>query len=322
MENKPIVSVCMITHNHEAFIMQAIESVLMQKTDFLIELVIGEDFSADQTRQICLEYQQKYPEVIRVLPRDKNLGMIANFVDTLKNCKAKYIALCEGDDYWTDPLKVQKQVDFLEANSDYVICFHDVGMLRADNTFQPHLLFGKQAEISTFENLAETNFIPTVSCVFRNNLFKEFPAWFIDMPLGDWILHLINAQFGKIKYLNEVMAVYRLHNNGIWSGQAEEKRLLSWIRTVKKCRDYFHPRGKSDFSKGLANSYARLCFISIEEQNYKKFRQYYKEGFQVIQYYKTRLLVALTLRYGLSWFPSLISIYQNTARKIKKSADA
>jgi len=120
--NKPLVSVCMITYNHENFIKDAIEGILMQKTSFPIELIIGEDCSTDNTRKIVKDYEEKYPEIIFAQYSEKNLGMINNFLNVLQAARGKYIALCEGDDYWTDPLKLQKQVDFLEANPEYVIC--------------------------------------------------------------------------------------------------------------------------------------------------------------------------------------------------------
>lgn len=103
-----MVSICMITYNHEPFIREAIEGVLMQQSTFPYELVIGEDYSTDRTRDICIEYQQKHPDKIRLLLNEKNLGVMPNFIQTLNACSSKYIALCEGEDYWTDPLKPQE----------------------------------------------------------------------------------------------------------------------------------------------------------------------------------------------------------------------
>ena len=121
------VSVAMITYNHERFIAQAIESVLMQQTDFAVELVIGEDCSTDGTREIVRAYGERYPERVHPLLHEHNLGLKGhnNFVATLKACRGQYIALLEGDDYWTDPHKLQKQVDFLDGHPEYVGCFHN-----------------------------------------------------------------------------------------------------------------------------------------------------------------------------------------------------
>ena len=124
--NDMLLSVMTITYNHEPYIAQAIESFLVQKTTFDVEIVIGEDRSTDNTLQICLDYKAKYPGKVRVLSRDTNIGMMANMIDTFSQCKGKYVAVCEGDDYWTDPYKLQKQVDFLEKNEEYAICCHNV----------------------------------------------------------------------------------------------------------------------------------------------------------------------------------------------------
>lgn len=122
--DKPLVSIVTITYNHEPWISKAIESVLMQKVSFPIEYIIAEDCSTDGTRKICEQYAQKYPDIIKLLPSDKNYGAVKNEHRAFVAAKGKYIATCEGDDYWTDPLKLQKQVDFLEAHPEYSVTFH------------------------------------------------------------------------------------------------------------------------------------------------------------------------------------------------------
>ena len=127
MNKKPIVSICMITYNHEKYITQAIEGVMMQQTNFSYQLILAEDYSTDNTLQICKRYEKLYPEKIKLLPQpNKNLGLMPNFLRTLNACTGKYIAICEGDDFWTDPMKLQKQVDFLEINSQYCGVCHNV----------------------------------------------------------------------------------------------------------------------------------------------------------------------------------------------------
>ena len=138
--SKPLLSILSITYNHEKFIAQAIESWLMQKTDFEFEIVIGEDCSTDNTLQIIKEYQKEHPDLIKVITSEQNVGMQANFIRTYEACQGKYIALCEGDDYWTDPLKLQKQVDFLEENENYFITGHkakiiDDGILKEEEYY-------------------------------------------------------------------------------------------------------------------------------------------------------------------------------------------
>ena len=134
LSKNPLVSVKMITYNHEPYIAQAIDGVLMQETDFPIELIIGEDCSTDRTREIVLEYQKKHPDIIRVITSDKNVGMHKNAHRTEKACRGKYIAFCEGDDYWIDPLKLQHHVEFLKKNQDYGMVHTDASVLFYENS--------------------------------------------------------------------------------------------------------------------------------------------------------------------------------------------
>ena len=132
MENTPLVSIVTIAYNLENYLAEAIESVLMQNVNFSYELVIGEDCSKDNTLQIAMDYQSRYPDRIRVLKREKNLGLTPNCVDTHNHCRGKYIALLDGDDYWTDKNKLQKQVDFMELHPEYAGCAHQSSIIRGD----------------------------------------------------------------------------------------------------------------------------------------------------------------------------------------------
>jgi glycosyltransferase involved in cell wall biosynthesis len=236
------VSICMITYNHESYISKAIEGVMMQQTSFLIELIIGEDCSTDNTRRICQEYKAKFPEKIRLLLPLKNLGASANFMATFQACSGKYIALCEGDDYWTDPYKLQKQVDFLEANKDFAICFHKVTYQYEDIPDKIYVSNTGQKEISTIEDLAKGNFISTLSCVFRNNFKDSLPDFLNRCPIGDYPLHLWNAQYGKLKYLDENMATYRVHKHGIWELKPEIEKIKDLIYTLDQLIGNFNEK--------------------------------------------------------------------------------
>lgn len=270
------VSVCMISYNHESFIRDAIEGVLMQKTNFCFELVIGEDCSIDNTRKICESYQIRYPDIIKLLPSDNNLGVMPNFIRTLNACKGEFIAFCEGDDYWTDPYKLQKQVDVLESNMDYSICFHNTEERVIGNSFEPSFLYNSstQKEISTIYDLAYRNFIPTCSVVYRNNLFDKYPEWFNEISIGDWPLHIMNAQFGKIYYIPHIMGVHRIHSGGVWSSQAQSKsisliidvydKLINW--TNDKLLIYHLEIGKANLKKQL------LAQTSKEQNNINRIR--------------------------------------------------
>jgi glycosyltransferase involved in cell wall biosynthesis len=225
------VSICMITYNHEKYIHQAIEGILAQRCTFDWELIISDDLSCDQTRNICLEYQKQNPDKIKLLLPDKNLGIIPNFITTLKTCSADYVAICEGDDYWTDSLKLQKQVDFLENNPDYAICFTQAKVYNEYSGQFTKVLKPKQNQDTfTLTDIIQNNMIPTLTVVFRNGLFGNFPSWFSTLKYGDWPLHILNAQFGKIAYVPEITGVYRMHGNGAAGGVFKNPKL--YIRNV------------------------------------------------------------------------------------------
>lgn len=212
------VSVLMITYNHEPFIAQAIESILMQVRDFDYEIVIGEDCSTDATRDIVLRYAEQHPDIIRPLLWDANVGMHRNLAEALTMCQGQYVALLEGDDYWTTPNKLQRQATFLDAHPECSTCFHKTATLHEDGSLGPcrNVLDGQKA-ISTLDDLLERDFIPTCSVMFRRGLFSGIPDWVYKLRMGDWPLHILNAQHGSLAYLDDVMAAYRLHAGGVWS---------------------------------------------------------------------------------------------------------
>jgi glycosyltransferase involved in cell wall biosynthesis len=219
----------MITYNHEKYIKQAIESILYQKTDFEIELVIGEDFSSDKTRSICEELAKKYPDKINLLPSDRRYGMIENFVRVYKSCKGKYIALCEGDDYWTDPLKLKKQVDFLQNNSEYVLCFHKASVLYNDKITNV-LNHSRQKGPITFDEFIVAPDITTCTVVFRNDDINI--NWMnSEYKVGDVPFYLYLLTKGNGYFMPENMAVYR---KGIgWTKQGNQKKISDYLYTME-----------------------------------------------------------------------------------------
>lgn len=220
MEEKILVSVAMPTYGQEKFIKEAVLGVLSQQCDFEVELIIADDCSPDSTAEIVRTIVDTHPNGswIQYIRHEKNKGAIPNFAWTFSQAKGKYIAACEGDDYWTDPLKLQKQVDFLEKNPDYSIVFHKVKEVDLHGTpIQDTLNSPDTEEIYDINYLAAGNFIRTPSVVFKKN-FNKFPEWIDMSPIGDYPLHLLNASFGLIKYFPDEMAAYRI-GSGMWSTQ-------------------------------------------------------------------------------------------------------
>ena len=223
MITTPLVDVFMPTYNHGPYLAQAIESVLAQKTDFEYRLNIADDCSTDGTQALIKQYAARNADRIRAIISPTNLGILhPDRVSTrvLQSCTGKYLAVLEGDDYWTDPDKLQKQVDFLESHPDFAICFHDVKTVNESGHEIPDPSFAShQKRISTIEDLLAGNFIHACSVMFRGGLIKEFPDWYTTLRIGDWPLYVMNAQHGKIGYLDDVMAVYRVHESSLWSSR-------------------------------------------------------------------------------------------------------
>lgn len=222
----PFVAIWMVTYNHNAFIEQAIESVMIQATDFEYKLFVGEDSSTDNTREICKKLKEKYPKKIELFLNEKNLGGILNAIQIYKQCfesGAKYVALLEGDDYWTDPLKLQKQVDFFEANEEYSICWTKYKTLnQANNNYvldEPEWIDGVAPD-KNFNIDLDNVFTPyctyTLTCMFRKeslnfDFFKKMQY------IKDNTLYALCLKNGKGVLLDFYSAVYRFHSGGVYS---------------------------------------------------------------------------------------------------------
>jgi len=273
------VSVSIITYNHEPFIAQAIESVLMQETDFEYEILIGEDDSSDRTRQIVIDYQKRYPDKIRPFLNDrKNVIYINgrptgrwNFVNNLKHARGQYVALLEGDDYWTSPAKLQKQVGFLDAHPECAICFHDAEKRYEGGTIKPkEITRPTYRPFYTVEDLLERNFIRTCTVMYHNGLFGEFPDWFYTTPMGDWPLHILNARHGKIGYIDQVMAVLRVHRGGTWSPRQAQERSREAIQALKIFQRNLDTRYTPQIERSIARWYTRLLWTLLLQKRYGK----------------------------------------------------
>jgi len=247
------LSVLMITYNHERYIRQALDSVLMQDVDFDFEIVVGEDCSSDSTRAILVEYSQKHPDKIRLLLRDRNMGAVPNFYDTLSQCRGQYVALLEGDDYWSGTQKLKKQVAFLDEHPDYASCFHNViGHYEDGRKPDYSYVRADHKETLELEDLLVVNLIPTCSCVFRRGLIDPIPSWAFGLKMADYPLHILNAQFGKTAYLDEVMGVYRVHAGGVWTGMDQMTQLLVDLKLFQNLASGLLPQYRGLARRALA----------------------------------------------------------------------
>ncbi len=226
----PRVSVVTNTYNHEHYIAQAVESALMQKAQFDYEILIGEDCSSDSTRKIVCEYAARNPSRIRLLLHPSNVGGPASFKQLLAESRGEFVSILEGDDYWTCPDKLQKQVSFLDLHPECALCFHNALRIYEDGSRVPVVYTGAgQTRISALEDLWQHNFIATCTAMFRKDVLGDFPEWYYDLPLGDWALWILCAQYGKIGYIDEILGVHRIHSRGLWSGLDSIQKLEGLI---------------------------------------------------------------------------------------------
>lgn len=272
------VSIFILTYNQEQYIAQTIESILNQETTFPIQLVIGEDRSSDKTRAICEEFVRSYGDKIKLLPSpQKNMGLISNYMRTIKECDGKYIAICDGDDYWTDSLKLQKQVDFLEQNQEYNIVHTNLKLLLTDGSFEEVLHHKKNYSLSTFADLIENNTIYSVTAMFRNiQKYDALPSWILKYPYGDLPTYLWTLKNeGKIYCLEDITAVYRL-NIGVASKLVNQKEIVKSI--LKDAYEDINFKNKRKiFQKHF---YYQKCFEIVKLNRQKK---YSKAFFKLIR---------------------------------------
>lgn len=251
MTNKLFVAVWMVTYNHEEYIEQAVESIVNQKTNFLYKLFIGEDCSPDNTRQICVKLKEKYPDKIHLVLNDRNVGASQNAKNIYNLCfnsGAKYVAMCEGDDYWTDPQKLQKQVSFLEANEEYVIHTGKAQILK-DNRFVKTIGDPLSKNTYVLADFYTKNNLVTCTATFRN-ILSSYPS-FEGLAFGDWKLYtlLLSQKIGNLAYIaDEIYSVYRIHEGGamqkITRQNENEEAHLKQIESVNK--DLNNPFTKED----------------------------------------------------------------------------
>lgn len=226
---RPRVSVLLVTYNHAAYIREAVASVLEQDLVGDLELVIGEDHSTDGTRSILEEYVRREPQRVRLFSRERNLGLSGNLRQAWTECRGDYIAMLEGDDYWTNRRKLAKQVAAMDAHPDWTMCFHRIQV--TNEAGRPPFLepqedgFPAETELG---DILKRNYIGNVSTMYRRGIVSEIPGSLARVIHQDWPLHVLHARQGKIGYLPDVMGVWRHHAGSMWSSKKESQR-WQWI---------------------------------------------------------------------------------------------
>jgi glycosyltransferase involved in cell wall biosynthesis len=240
---EPLVSVVVPTYQHQAYVGQCLDSILMQQTSFPYEIILGEDESSDGTRDVCVAYARAHPDRIRLFLRSRarsvySAGAItrsANGIWCRRSARGEFVALCEGDDYWIAHDKLQKQVDFLEAHPDCSLSFHNALRLEQGAAEVTRPVYEK--EMQAFYDAADVlagNFVYTAAVMYRRAALPDpLPAWYYRMPFLDWPTFILIAQKGRLGYLGETMSVYRVHAGGSWSRLTEGQRMEQTIRAAE-----------------------------------------------------------------------------------------
>lgn len=249
--SQPVLSVLCLSYNHEAFLAQALESFLAQRTDFDFEVVVADDCSTDGSVTVIEAFRERFGDRLSLLKTDVNLGITRNFRRALAACRGRYVALCEGDDHWRGHEKLQLQVDFLEAHPDFVLCFHDATVigdrLQSGNNPVPARL---RRDASQAELIA-TRPISTLTVCFRN-LLDPFPPELDHAPVLDLCLWSLLGRHGKGKYQPEIQpAAYRVHETGVFSSQDARRQYLMTAQSQLALARVYARLGEHDHSDQL-----------------------------------------------------------------------
>lgn len=275
----PLLSVHIITYNQERYIAQAIEGALRQKTDFPYEIIIGEDCSTDGTANIVLEYQRTHPDMIRVITSEHNVGPAANSRRVRQACRGRYLAICDGDDYWTDPKKLQMQVEFLEAKPEYSMCCHDVDIV-SDGVPQDHHKYVEfSGDTFSFDDAVRGHFIPTLSVVCRREPLDALPEWVSDCVSGDIPMELLLLDSGLGYYIHETMGIKRDNPGGVtYIAERKKRATYSFLRMYKRLNVHTQGRHHSVLHWKIADLSLIMAKTHLRAKRPVQFLKYLSES--------------------------------------------
>ncbi len=310
---KVLLSCCCITYNHEKFISQAIEGMLKQETDFPFEIIIHDDASTDGTVEIIKKYADKYPHIIRtILQKENQYSQKKNIMAIpINKARGQYIASLEGDDYWIDPLKLQKQVDFLEKNSEYVCCYHNSMVINGNNEVISDTLIGGPKDYSKSEMLASNTDITTHSVVFKNIIV--YPDDLKEIPFGDMARWHLMGFHGKAKYLEDVgKAAYRIHEGGVWSRLDNLSQFKKTILSKLMLRDNLtkHHLSTKDIDDNINHYIARTLTESLTKKEFLMYRKVVQNILRNKELSTSKLIILHLQMLGTRIFRKIKYIFQ------------
>lgn len=323
-KNDIVVSVCITAYNHGKYIAQALDSVFSQDVDFNYEVVVGEDCSPDNTRDILLTYKAKYPDKLKLLLHEKNLGGRLNVITTLKNCTGKYIAMLDGDDYWIDNQKLKIQIEAMEKHPECHMSFHPaearIDMAEHGKVIARHAHAEKIFTPSEVI-LGGGGFSPTVGTIFRREVIGEVVGskLFRDVPVGDYFMQILGSLNGGALYIDRVMAVYRRGIEESWTHAMKDidKKVNFFHALIKSLNDLneqLEGQYHDEIEQMKSKQYFQMARFYFNNHMFKEFRA------SIVSSYKTRKLDSnfYAIYYHLRFFPWLINLLRKLPVRAKK----
>lgn len=319
MKKKVMVSVSCITYNHEKYIAEALDSFIMQKTSFNYEILIHDDASTDKTAEIIREYEKKYPDLIKPIYQKENLYSKDVDVDDLNTERAmgKYIALCEGDDYWIDPFKLQKQVDYMETHSDCTLCVHAAYIVNVNGRKIKLVRPNAGNKIFTVEEVIEGGggLFATNTMMYPRHLDANKPDFYKKAPVTDYPLAIYLALKGKVYYIDEFMAAYRKGVSGSWTNteQSSLEKIIKHVNNTEIMLEHLNQHTNYQYDEAINNKnninqfkimIAQERFEALKEDKFKAiFKKLEKKE-------KTKILIK-------QYFPRSVKAYKRLRKKYK-----
>ena len=304
------VSVSIITYKHENFLAKAVDSVMMQETDFDYELLVGEDNSPDGTREVAKACKEKYPEIVLFL-HNRDKGNVFdpgkwNFLNNVKHAKGDYIALLDGDDYWIDPHKLQKQVDFMEANPECTICFTAAeefveGSGEPPRPKKPRVI---KEKYSLDDILTDNPFAPATALI-RKDVLDNLPSWYHDTPAGFWAISVLSAQKGFIGFIDEPTAVYRIHEGGMSSALDIMQKYELMISGRNAVIPHLAPGYRKVAMGAIYKTKKKMLRLAWKRELVAETRAYAKKCLQDLKYAERKFLDFFPLLYYAGYHPKV-----------------
>tara|TARA_R110000850_G_scaffold161799_1_gene286387 strand:+ start:1350 stop:2381 length:1032 start_codon:yes stop_codon:yes gene_type:complete len=282
------VSIICMTFNQESYIENTIKGFLIQETDFKFEIIIHDDASTDRTPKIIKAYAEKYPSLIKVIQQSENQYSKKPTLPThtaINATNGKYIAICEGDDYWSSENKIRQQIELLEKNPETDLCYHDCEHLSGGSIITSPKKISKNLECHSyvsFESIVKGGgaFICTPSIVMRSSSVKNLPDFFLNSPVGDYVLQVLSASSNGAIKLNKPMAVYRVASQGSWSSEQANynkerntRTLTAMIETISALDNYLANTHSNAFDIAIAKEYVVFAFKALKAKDIEEFKR-------------------------------------------------